>query len=43
MKYHDQSNLGREEFFLLTLSHHCSSSKEVRAGTQARQEPGDRS
>jgi hypothetical protein len=30
LKRHEQNNLGRKEFSWLTLSHHCSSSKEVR-------------
>jgi hypothetical protein len=34
MKHHDQrSELGRKGLIWLTLSYHCSSSKEVRAGT----------
>lgn len=42
-KYHDQSKLGRRGFIQLILPHHSSSSKEVKTGTQSRQEPGDRS
>ena len=34
-------HVGRERF--ISLPHHCSSSKEVRTGTQTRQEPGGRS
>jgi len=43
MKHHDQSNLGREEFILLSLPHHCSPLKEIRTGTETGQEPGSRS
>jgi uncharacterized protein (DUF305 family) len=42
MKHHDQSNLRRKEFIQLMIPHHSSSSKEVRTGTQAGQEPGGR-
>jgi hypothetical protein len=41
--HHDQSNLGKRGFIWLTLPHHCSSSTEVRKGTQTGQEPGGRS
>jgi hypothetical protein len=40
MKHCNQSNLGRRGF--VWLIHHLSS-REVRTGTQAGQEPGDRS
>jgi hypothetical protein len=43
MKYHDQSNLGMKEFIQLILPYHCSSSEEVRTGTQTEQESGGRS
>jgi hypothetical protein len=35
-----KKQLGRKGFFQLTLPHCCSSSKEVRTGTQAGQEAG---
>jgi hypothetical protein len=35
-----KSKLGRKGFILLTVPHHSLSSKEVRAGTQAGEEPG---
>jgi hypothetical protein len=35
-----EKHLGREGFIQLTLSHCCSSPKEVRTGTQAGQEAG---
>jgi hypothetical protein len=35
MEHHDHRNLGRKGFVQLTLSHHTSSSKEVRKGVQA--------
>lgn len=38
MKYYDQSNLERRGFIWLTLPDHCSSSKEVRIGTQNKAE-----
>jgi hypothetical protein len=38
-----KSNLGREEFIPLMLAYCYSSLKEVRSGTQAKQEPGTRS
>jgi hypothetical protein len=38
MTHHDQSNLGRKNFIWLTFPYHCSSSKEVRRGSQTRQE-----
>ena len=42
-KHRDQkSKLGRKGFIRITLPQHCSSLKEVRTGTQARQEPGGR-
>jgi hypothetical protein len=41
MKHHDQKQLGKKGFILLTP--HNSSLKAVRAGTQAGQEPGGRS
>jgi hypothetical protein len=34
MKHHDQSNLGRKGFILLTLPHHSPLLKEAKAGTQ---------
>jgi hypothetical protein len=34
MKLHGQSKLERKEFTWLILPQHCSSSKEVRTGTQ---------
>ena len=43
MKHHDQGNLGKKGFIQLTLPYHCSSSKEVRTGTQTWQEPAGRS
>jgi hypothetical protein len=43
MKYHDQSNFGRKEFIQLIFPYHCSSSEEVRTGTQTGQESGVRS
>jgi hypothetical protein len=43
MKLHDQSNLGRQGLISLPGPFHSSSSKAVRAGTQAGQEPGGRS
>ena len=43
MKHHEQSNLGRKGFLWLALPQHCSSSKEVKTGTQVGQEPGGRS
>jgi hypothetical protein len=44
MKHHDQRrNMGRKRFIWLTFVHHSLLSKEVRAGTHAGQEPGDRS
>jgi hypothetical protein len=43
MKHHDQRNLGRKGFTWLALPHHCSSSMEVRTGTQTGQEPGVKS
>jgi hypothetical protein len=42
IKHHDQSNWRRKGFIWLTLPQHCSSSKEVRIGTQARQDPGNK-
>jgi hypothetical protein len=33
-----KSKLERKGFIWLTLPHHCSSSKEVRTGTQTQQE-----
>jgi hypothetical protein len=42
MKHYDHNNLGRKEIWGLILSQHCSSSKEVRTGTQAGQGPGAR-
>jgi hypothetical protein len=40
-KYYDQKNkLGRKGFIQHTLPYHCSSSKEVKTGTQTGQEPG---
>jgi hypothetical protein len=36
-----RSKLGRKGFIQHTLSHCCSSPKEVRTGTQAGQEAGD--
>jgi hypothetical protein len=41
-KHHDLSNLEKKGFILLTLPGYSSSSKAVRAGTQAGQEPGSR-
>jgi hypothetical protein len=38
-----KSKLGREGFVRLILPYQCLSLKEVRTGTQARQEPGCRS
>jgi len=35
-----RSKLGRKGFIQLTLSHCCSSPKEIRTGTQAGQEAG---
>ena len=36
IKHHDQMQLGKESvYFWLTLPHHSSSLKEVKAGTQA--------
>lgn len=43
MKHHEKSNVGRKGLIQLTLSHHSSASKEVRTGTKAGQELGDRS
>jgi hypothetical protein len=40
MKHHDQKQLGEERVY---MAYQCSSLKEVRTGTQARQEPGGRS
>jgi hypothetical protein len=40
---HNQSNMERKGFILLTRLHHSSSSKKGRTGTQAGQEPGGRS
>lgn len=40
MKHYDQK--GRKGFIVLMLSYHMSSSKEIRTGTQAWQEPGGR-
>ena len=43
MKHHDQKHLGEKFFFSLILPFNSLSSKVVRTGTQAGQEPGDRS
>lgn len=43
MKHYDQKHLGRKGFIVLMIPHHCSSSKKIRTGTQAWQEPGGRS
>jgi hypothetical protein len=43
VKHPDQRKLGRKGSICLTLPSHCSSSEEVRTGTQVRQEPGGRS
>lgn len=43
MKHHDQSNVGRKRFIWLRLPYHGLSSKEVRTGTPAGQEPRCRS
>lgn len=43
MKHHDPRNMGLKGFIQLILPQHCSSSKEVRAGTQTGQEPRDES
>lgn len=37
-----RSNLGKKGFNSFTLPHRSSSSKEIKAGTQVRQEPGGR-
>lgn len=43
IKHHYQSNLGRKGFIWFTLPQYCSSSKEIRTGTQRWQGPGGRS
>ena len=43
MKHHDQNSLARKGFICLMLSHHNTSSKEDKTGTQARQKHGSRS
>ena len=40
-KLHDQKKKKKRKKKELTLPHYCSSPKEVRAGTQAGQEPGE--
>ena len=40
MKLHDQKQLGRKGFIWLTLLHHSSSSKEIRAGIHTGLKPG---
>jgi len=42
MKHHDQKQFGKKGFLCLILPYHCSSSKEVRTGTQTGQEPEGR-
>lgn len=42
MKYREQKQVGGGGIWLVRL-HHCSSSKEVRTGTQTRQDPEGRS
>jgi hypothetical protein len=43
MKHHDQRNLAKKGLKWLTLTHRNPYQNEVRAGTQAGQEPGGRS
>ena len=38
MKHRDQKQVGEERLYQLTLPHYCASPKEVRTGTQTRQE-----